>query len=205
MESKTEYPPNHRPPEETPNPRYKEAFNNYRKIQILKQEYFKLKEKSFIDSLTDCYNRNAWEDYQKHIDLNRGNSLTLIAIDINGLKTINDTKGHDAGDRLIKNTALYLQEVFSRKGDRVFRIGGDEFVIACDYVDPTKRDSFNSFIDLNFNQENLNQKGLDFAVGISHSNPDTDSSVSDTLKRADKKMYQNKQKQKSQNPSLYSR
>src|SRR5574344_3124726 len=61
----------------------------------------------YKDSLTGCYNRNYFEKFkQEHFDPNRDhNRIRLVFVDINNLKTINDTQGHQAGDTLIKNTA----------------------------------------------------------------------------------------------------
>ena len=54
-------------------------------------------------------------------------SISLIFLDINGLKKINDIKGHEAGDNLIKTAANILKTVF--KDSYIFRAGGDEFVV----------------------------------------------------------------------------
>ena len=204
MEGNTEYPNNQQPPEETANPQYQNALDSYEKIKQLEKEAAEIKKDSFIDSLTGCYNRNAWEDCLKRFDTNRGDEVTLVMADVNGLKTTNDTFGHSLGDTLIKNTASFLQEVFSRKGDRVFRIGGDEFVVACEYVSPEERNKFNSYVGSQLNKDNLALKSLDFAVGISHSNSKEDMSIKDTLKRADEAMYQDKQERKSQKSSSVS-
>lgn len=191
----SEFPPNAQPFDENPSSEYRRASDYYSKIKELEKSNFK-------DSQTGCYNRNAWDDFENNFDVGRGDKTTIIMIDLNGLKNINDNLGHLNGDEYIKNTASYLQEVFSRKGDRIFRIGGDEFIIACEHVIPEKRNEFNSYVDLHFNQENLYSKNLDFAVGISHSNFQEDISIKDILKRADEAMYQDKQRRKSQNPSL---
>ncbi len=198
MKAETEYPDHYQPPEETPNSQYQDAFDAYVEITRLKEDFKKLKEKSFVDSLTGCYNRNAWEDYQKHFDLNRGSQVTLVVIDVNGLKKTNDTHGHHTGDNLIINTASYLKEVFSRKGDRVFRIGGDEFVVTCEYVIPDKREKFNTYLNKQLDHNTLFHKGLDFAVGISHLGSQENISLTEALNQADVAMYQDKQTRKSQ-------
>ncbi len=55
-------------------------------------------------------------------------NLALFMIDLNGLKNVNDNKGHEAGDKMICNAAQYIKNVFGSSG-RVFRIGGDEFIV----------------------------------------------------------------------------
>jgi len=193
-----DYPHNAQPPEITPIDQYQEGYDNYMKIKELEKS-------SFMDSLTGCYNRNAWEDFQKHFDIGRGNKTTIIMIDLNGLKKINDQEGHLAGDKYIKNTVSYLQEVFSRAGDQVYRIGGDELAVTCDFIVPEKRDEFNSYLFSHFNYDLLEKKGLDFAFGVAHTDAKQDVSIKDTIKRADTAMYQNKKEIKTAHPDKYLR
>lgn len=91
-----------------------------------------LEEKSRIsmtDRLTGMRNRRAYED---DIDRLTGNvlpkNLMVIMLDINGLKTVNDTIGHEAGDELIQGAADCISKVFDRLG-RIYRTGGDEFIV----------------------------------------------------------------------------
>lgn len=56
-------------------------------------------------------------------------SAGVVYVDVNGLKTVNDTSGHASGDCLIKETYDLIVKYFNRSGDRIYRIGGDEFVI----------------------------------------------------------------------------
>lgn len=58
-----------------------------------------------------------------------GRSLGVIFADVNGLKMTNDTKGHEAGDRLIREAFEVLLQHYHEPGDRIYRIGGDEFVV----------------------------------------------------------------------------
>lgn len=81
-----------------------------------------------LDPLTGLYNRYAF--YTLIGEFNELGKLggSIAIIDLNGLKRINDTFGHHAGDRALLNTAMRLQEVV-RQSDYVFRWGGDEFVL----------------------------------------------------------------------------
>ncbi len=81
---------------------------------------------SYHDQLTGLYNRFYFEAKLKQLDDKSEYPLTVIAADINGLKLLNDTLGHDAGDRLLKNTADILNESLSHSGI-LARVGGDEF------------------------------------------------------------------------------
>lgn len=123
-----------------------------------------------------------------------GNQVSLIFVDINFLKLINDDYGHNAGDEYLKKTVSFLKTVFKRKTDRIFRFGGDEFVIAVEFVPPNKRERFNSFLFSSIGYDVIIKDPLllNFAYGVSHTDPHKDSSIKDTLNRADAAMYENK-------------
>ncbi|MBQ0000797.1 MAG: diguanylate cyclase [Clostridiales bacterium] len=101
------------------------------KAYFEKEEQEKLKTMAFHDYLTGLYNRNyitRWKalnaDSQKY-------PISIIAVDCNDLKKINDKYGHDAGDRYLVMTANLLKEHFSDEDCSVLRTGGDEFLIFC--------------------------------------------------------------------------
>lgn len=87
------------------------------------------------DDLTGVYNRNA---YNLHINkIKKGIMKELrgvILFDVDDFKIINDTKGHLAGDVILKNVAKNLLEVFCGPQYRVFRIGGDEFSVLSESI-----------------------------------------------------------------------
>lgn len=86
-----------------------------------------LRHMSYYDQLTQFGNRYAMSEY---IDQAQGNnSIGIVFCDITGLKQVNDTKGHEAGDRLIMNACESLKRVFGEYG--LFRIGGDELLALC--------------------------------------------------------------------------
>jgi len=83
---------------------------------------------SFHDALTDLYNRAYFEEELERYNFPRYYPLSIMMVDINGLKVINDTFGHHEGDRLLQHFASLLNSI-SRKGDVITRLGGDEFAI----------------------------------------------------------------------------
>jgi len=168
-------------------------------------QFQQLQEAAFVDKLTGVYNQNAWNDFRSHIDYTRGDQFSIVMIDLNGLKDINDKGSHFAGDEYLKSTASYLASVFSRKGDRVFRTGGDEFVVVCEFIKPEDQNEFNSHYSSIFDPKLLEEKGLDFAYGIAHTDRQQDISFEDTFNRVDALMYQNKTVIKAANPDKYSR
>lgn len=83
---------------------------------------------SYHDSLTGLYNRRFFEEEIRRADVSRKLPVSIIMGDVNGLKLINDSFGHGAGDMLLKEAARILHQS-CREEDFVARIGGDEFVI----------------------------------------------------------------------------
>ena len=82
---------------------------------------------SLVDHPTNLFNRRAFEQDSKKLSLSPlTKDLVCVTADINGLKTVNDTLGHDAGDELIRGAADCLRTCFEPFGT-LYRIGGDEF------------------------------------------------------------------------------
>lgn len=81
------------------------------------------------DALTGLYSRYAYsEEIEKYEEKGVPDNMVAFSIDINGLKGINDTLGHLAGDELIKGGAECISDIFSEHG-KCFRTGGDEFIV----------------------------------------------------------------------------
>ena len=139
------------------------------------------------DSLTGLLNRNAMNKRIFDIangmaDVGRG--LGVIYVDMNGLKTVNDSMGHGEGDKMIKWIASKLKAVYADK--EIYRAGGDEFVIIT--ADITKKE-----FDKRFNKlkEASSVEGEpSFALGSSYS--DSDIIIKKLMKTADADMYKNK-------------
>ncbi len=83
---------------------------------------------SYTDILTGTKNRTFFEESEGEFNKKENFPLGVIMGDVNGLKLVNDTLGHNEGDKLLKAVAKVLKEVCGERG-RVFRFGGDEFII----------------------------------------------------------------------------
>lgn len=156
----------------------------------------RLKILSSIDMLTGVMNRN---EMNNRVDtLRTGDSalrgLGIVFADLNGLKRVNDNEGHDAGDLLIKNAAMVLQNVFI--GDQIFRAGGDEFMVLMTF---TTEDVIKQKID---KAKKLSKKygNVSFALGYSYQNDASD--ITGALKLADQKMYEDKAKYYLEHPEF---
>jgi diguanylate cyclase (GGDEF)-like protein/PAS domain S-box-containing protein len=91
---------------------------------------------AYYDSLTGLPNRNLFDDRLSRAIAaarRRHGGFSLLYVDVDRFKDVNDTRGHDAGDELLRQVALRLQKSL-RKIDTVARLGGDEFVVILDQV-----------------------------------------------------------------------
>ena len=125
---------------------------------------------------------------------NETEEFEIDVMDINNLKRMNDTYGHEYGDMLISDAAAVMQKCFGNLA--VYRIGGDEFSVILegeDYKNYSKLIlDFHELI-AKFNTENVRyQEALQIACGIAEYIPGTDTSFHEVFARADKKMYENK-------------
>ena len=83
---------------------------------------------AYHDQMTGLQNRRAFSERMEHLAREMPEELCVVMADVNGLKHMNDTCGHDAGDELLIGTAMCLTAAFGRTAD-IYRIGGDEFCI----------------------------------------------------------------------------
>ena len=95
------------------------------------------------DPLTRCYNRRMLNEIAEHeLEQHRRYNLPLsiLYLDIDHFKAINDTRGHHTGDEVLKTLGAILREL-TRQADYVFRWGGDEFLVLLSAAAPISRSS----------------------------------------------------------------
>ena len=144
-----------------------------------------LEEMSSTDALTGVNNRNAMIRRVKALT-DRGDPVPfgVVNIDLNGLKTVNDNEGHDAGDRLLIQAAELITSNFRRED--VYRTGGDEFIILSEDVSP---EVFRRKVN-RLRESMENHAAVSFALGTCWT--DGGMSVKEALAQADEIMYANK-------------
>jgi diguanylate cyclase (GGDEF)-like protein/PAS domain S-box-containing protein len=149
---------------------------------------------SYHDSLTGLYNRTFFEEEKRRFDASRRLPVSIIMGDVNGLKLINDSFGHSAGDTLLREIGAVLQET-CRAEDVIARIGGDEFVIMLYGTGETGAEKLCQRI---YNACKVYEKRSDrqtfyLSISLGHATKTTnDSSIDDLLREAEHMLYRKK-------------
>ncbi|HWR59266.1 MAG TPA: diguanylate cyclase [Thermodesulfovibrionales bacterium] len=152
---------------------------------------------SLKDALTGLYNRRGFmiladQELKMANRLKRG--IYILYADLDGMKMINDTLGHEEGDRALMETAVFLKETF-RNSDIIARIGGDEFVIVPIGTASDNVDAIISRLQGNLDAKNK-QSGrkyiLSLSIGVSYYNPECPDTLDELLSKADALMYDHK-------------
>jgi len=156
-----------------------------------------LKALSLTDELTGLYNRRGFMllgDQQLRLAQRAGRGLTVASIDLDGLKTINDTFGHAEGDIAIVQTADILRTSF-RSADILARFGGDEFVALAIDTEPSGEQVILDRLRARVHEYNLvHGRGyrLSFSIGVAQFDPQQWASLEQLLALADRKLYSQK-------------
>ena len=153
---------------------------------------------AYTDPLTGVKSKRAYLEAIEQINNGLADETVtefgVIVFDLNGLKNINDTLGHDAGDRYIKAGCQLICDTFGHSP--VYRIGGDEFAVILEGKDYRDREelirAFNAVIE-----ENLAEDAVVVSTSIDVYDIEIDTDFSTVFERADKKMYERKRYLKS--------
>ena len=180
-----------------------------RLIRHLKAHIGDLNDRAYADALTSVRNKGAFDIYVRELEQTLFHSpesprFAVGVFDCDNLKTINDRYGHDKGDIYLKTASALICRVFQHSP--VFRIGGDEFAVILQRDDYRNRNALIRLFDER-NAELRASAGVPWeqtriSMGIAEFNPNTDSSVNDVTRRADKRMYENKRNRKAAQPAL---
>ena len=161
------------------------------------QMFDKFRILSTVDLLTGVLNRNEMNNrvMQLSADTRPGRkNVGIIFADLNGLKTMNDNHGHSAGDKLIRDAAKILKEVFPN--EEIYRAGGDEFMVLLRDTSIPKLEASATIMK----EKAAETDTVSFAIGISLEEDSTH--IYDAMKAADVNMYEDKKKFYEENPEL---
>lgn len=153
-------------------------------------DYQKIRKLTYNDSLTGLYNRRFFEEELKRLDTERQLPLAIIVADINGLKVINDSFGHQKGDCLIKKSAELIKNEI-RDEDILARHGGDEFAILLPQTSTAEAEKIVARIKRKIPESNNDNLTISISFGIAVKDS-IEEEIYQTFKRADNKMYHNK-------------
>ena len=177
-------------------------FVSHAAIVYLENRYHQKIKKEFEDEIskdiiTGALTRRSAEKFMEadFKSFRQGDSETaFIMMDMDNLKTINDTYGHDAGDAMLKNTVEIIKGQI-RQSDLIFRWGGDEFVIACQGLRPENAVSICEKWIRKVKDSEIDHDGkiisTTVSIGISYFRDD-DKDISDVIDRVDDAMYRAK-------------
>jgi diguanylate cyclase (GGDEF)-like protein len=166
------------------------AIERHEKQQVLIQQ-------ALLDDLTGLYNRRGFlalaeEQFKLNRRANRG--LLLFFIDLDELKRINDTYGHQSGSQALIDTAQVLKSTF-RDSDVIGRLGGDEFTVLAIEADGDSAEAIYMRLQARLDEHNAQAKRiyhLSFSAGVARFDPDDPLSIEELIDRADKAMYRQK-------------
>lgn len=169
-----------------------------RDITIRRELEQKLREAAMTDDLTKLYNRRGFftlAEQQYKIAKRTRKGMSLLYVDIDNMKTINDDFGHRAGDQSLLDTSNILKKTF-RETDIIARIGGDEFaVLFTEYSEPDIEkiiaDKLRNNLQLHNKQSGRGYK-LSLSIGMARYEPGHPCSIDKLLAKADSMMYERK-------------
>ena len=167
------------------------AEEESRREQEYARSLLAAKEEASVDELTGVKNKHAYAQVESNINkrIEEGSTgrFAVAVFDINGLKEVNDSKGHQEGDKFIIEGCSVICNSF--KHSPVFRMGGDEFCVIVQGPDYDRLDECMDKIDKS-NKNNMKNGKVTIAAGVSRFK--NDSSLTEIFARADKKMYEHK-------------
>ncbi|MEN6413864.1 MAG: diguanylate cyclase response regulator [Veillonellales bacterium] len=157
----------------------------------------KLQIVSMYDELTGVYNRRGWlalAQQQLQVAERTNKKMALFFVDLDSMKLINDTFGHQAGDEALIRAADLLHSTF-RRSDIIGRFGGDEFVILSLDVNP----EFSQTMLVRLAERQCldkRQPQLPLSIGVAYYDPEKPANMEELLAEADKRMYEDKRRKK---------
>jgi two-component system cell cycle response regulator len=156
-----------------------------------------LRARTIVDELTGLCNRRGFYTLGEQtlkLARRKGRDLVVVFIDLDGLKRVNDTYGHEQGDALIRDAAGLLRATF-RDSDIVARLGGDEFAVVANETGDTSAATITGRLEAAIEVRNLllpAERRLSMSIGAVRHNVAADADLAELLAQADSEMYANK-------------
>ncbi|SHH49549.1 HD domain-containing phosphohydrolase [Clostridium grantii] len=155
-----------------------------------REKQTRIKYLSYHDSLTGLYNRRFYEEELQRLDIERNLPISLVMVDLNGLKLTNDAFGHKTGDEIIKKTANIIKKV-CRADEIIARIGGDELIILLPKTDSKDAENIIQRIDDYIKAEKYDKVIFSASMGYAVKT-DMSQNMDKVFKEAEDFMYRRK-------------
>ena len=167
------------------------------RMSSLRQDLNAAREEMKRDPLTDAFNRGAFDtaiEQSLNLHFVLDQAVTLVMIDLDSFKQINDIHGHTVGDEVLRAVSGCLERAFIRKGDFVARYGGDEFAVI---LNDTTAANSGRLIERFLQQVNAisiadTESEISVSCSAGYTEIHTDDSIESLIKRADRALYQAK-------------
>ena len=171
-----------------------------RDITVRKEYEYNLRYLSLHDPLTGLFNRTFFEVEMQRLGKSRDYPISMIVVDLDGLKAVNDSLGHARGDDLLKQCAEILCRSL-RSSDILARVGGDEFAVILPATDSAVSRKIVERIRSNVNKYNQHEPELPLSISIGAATAENnDCPLEEVYRTADERMYLNKIARRGQNP-----
>jgi diguanylate cyclase (GGDEF)-like protein len=168
-------------------------------LDALTISYAKVEELNYTDGLTGIKNRKYFDEFYEHEwnnSLRSNTSIAMLMIDIDYFKTINDSYGHQAGDKILIAVSKIIKKNLPRKNDTITRYGGDEFMILLPQTDKEGALLTAKRIMDEINELNISHDGetisAHVSIGVSALIPTQDIEAKLLINQADKALYEAK-------------
>jgi diguanylate cyclase (GGDEF)-like protein len=148
------------------------------------------------DPLTEVYNRLFFDEELARLDRGRVRPVSLIMLDLNGLKMLNDEQGHEAGDLLLRSLGYVLRSTF-RQEDIIARLGGDEFAVILPGTSAEIAQRVLDRLRAAVRRHNLSSGSSPLDVAAGTATAETGEDLRQALAQADRAMYADKARSRS--------
>ena len=177
--------------------RKKRVAHTKKNLDSVKKQLMEANNNLNVDHLTAANNRKSFDEYlKKLVQLNKlnGGQVSIIMLDIDFFKKINDSYGHDIGDFVLKECVQILKQVFNKEQEMVARIGGEEFVVVLPNHSTEHAIVRAEEAQKRIRNEAFIQGKIDirFTVSMGIAQLLENENISEWLKRADLALYQSK-------------
>ena len=147
------------------------------------------------DQLTGLYNRAYFEAEIGRMENSRYFPISILLVDIDNMRTENESQGHPGGDELLRRSTQVLHAAF-RSEDAIARVGGDEFAVILPKTGSAATEAILARVRMHINNNNQSNKNLPLSLSMGMATAEHGQSLREAMKQAEKKLFDVKQAHK---------